>query len=130
MASAAAITDDDIAFELHLDCHGFQHPPSLQGTEVPVPYHYKEDLSSEQLGLLGTLWFALFACTAKFGDRQDHHLPTNVKRVQAFYSNAWLAAEQGQHLFLAPDPERSPLGRLSQVSLPQGRNHQSPVRSV
>ena len=87
-------------------------------------------ISSEQPGLLGTSWFALFACTAKFGDRQDHHLPTNVKRVQAFYSNAWLAAEQGQHLFLAPDPERSPLGRLSQVSLPQVRNHQSPVRSV
>ena len=130
MASAVTITDDDIAFELHLGFHGFQHPPSLQGTEVLARYLDKADLSSEQPGLLGTSWFALFACTAKFGDRQDHHLPTNVKRVQAFYSNAWLAAEQGQHLLLAPDPERSPLGRLSQVSLPQGRNHQSPVRSV
>ena len=120
MASAAAITDDDIAFELHLGCHGFQHPPSLQGTEVPARHLDKEDLSSEQPGLLGTSWFALSACTAKFGDRQDHHLPTNAKRVQAFYSN----------LLPAPDPERSPPGHPSQVPLPQGPNLQSHVRSV
>ena len=70
--------------------------------------------------LLGTSWFALSACTAKFWDRLDHHLPTNAKGAQAFYSKARLAAEQGQHPLPAPDP----------VPLPQGSHHRSPVRSV
>ena len=119
MASAVTITDDDIAFELHLGCHGFQHPLSLQGTELPARHLDKEVVHVSPCLLappnFGTEKTIIFSPMRRGGRHITQML--GLQRIS------------GSIFFLLLIQNSLPC-HPSQVPFPQGPNHQSPVRSV